>query len=111
MVRPGHKYPWLIVLNGTLMAHAGVSPPLDRGTEVGIRSRRRACLEAGLGSGSSWSTRRAERAGPRPQTCYTSVPTRRDTRALRDPPLSCPVRGAIPEQGPPEARDCLILIG
>jgi hypothetical protein len=57
---------WLTGVNGTLMAHAGVGLPQDGGGEWVSRRVGELASERVGGQGSSWSTRRAERAGPLP---------------------------------------------
>jgi hypothetical protein len=50
LVTAPHYWAWLTGINGTLMAHAGCWRAAGRaGWGVGIPSRRRACLVAGLG--------------------------------------------------------------
>ena len=55
--------------------------PQDMRGGAGIPSRRRACLEAGQGQGSMWSTWRLNDMDPCPWSATPPAPTRRDTRA------------------------------
>jgi hypothetical protein len=52
-----------------------------------------ALLGAGQGQGTMWSTRRLNDMDPCPWSATRPLPTRRDTRAAGDPPLSGPALG------------------
>src|SRR5690349_18125988 len=73
------------------------------GRGAGIPSRRRACLGAGLGWGSSWSTQRAERAGPPPQTCYASGADATEYRSVLGQEFPDLLSGGVSLSGAPTA--------
>jgi hypothetical protein len=70
-----------------------VSLPQDMRGESGYPVASAACLGAGQGLGSMWSTRRLNDMDPSPWSATPSLPACRDTRAAGDPLPSGPTLG------------------